>query len=95
MAPTSADKTVIRPFRRIRRPGGILPGMTKTELMPLLESLGLHPSRRLGQNFLVDQDVLSAIVEAADLTSTDTVLEVGPGLGVLTQELLKQAFRAP
>ena len=88
MAPTSSDKTVIRPFRRIRRPGGILPGMTKTELMPLLESLGLHPSRRLGQNFLVDPNLLASLVRDAAPQAGETILEIGPGPGILTRPLL-------
>jgi 16S rRNA (adenine1518-N6/adenine1519-N6)-dimethyltransferase len=45
----------------------------------------------MGQNFLVDENVLAKIVAAADLKSSDTVLEVGPGLGVLTWELVARA----
>ncbi|MDP4000627.1 MAG: 16S rRNA (adenine(1518)-N(6)/adenine(1519)-N(6))-dimethyltransferase RsmA [bacterium] len=45
----------------------------------------------MGQNFLVDEVVLAELVEAAQLKKTDTVVEVGPGLGVLTQELVKRA----
>lgn len=45
----------------------------------------------MGQNFLIDEDALNKIVDAADIKKTDTVLEVGPGLGVLTEELVKRA----
>jgi 16S rRNA (adenine1518-N6/adenine1519-N6)-dimethyltransferase len=47
----------------------------------------------MGQNFLVDPPALDAIVAAAELTPDDTVVEVGPGLGVLTWELLRRAGR--
>ncbi|MGC8873595.1 MAG: 16S rRNA (adenine(1518)-N(6)/adenine(1519)-N(6))-dimethyltransferase RsmA [Chloroflexia bacterium] len=53
--------------------------------------LGLRPSRRLGQHFLVEPAVVYHILRAARLQPTDTVLEVGPGLGVLTGELLRRA----
>ena len=49
------------------------------------------PNKLLGQHFLRDQNVLTKIIAAADLTKNDSVLEVGPGLGVLTRELAKCA----
>ncbi len=54
---------------------------------------GLRARKGLGQHFLVDGRVLARIVAAADLTPEDTVIEVGPGLGVLTQELVRRAGR--
>ncbi len=51
----------------------------------------IKPSKRLGQNFLVDRSILKKIINAADLSSEDTVLEIGPGLGILTIELAKRA----
>ena len=47
------------------------------------------PKRQLGQNFLIDPNILRKIVAACDLRPTDTVLEIGAGLGVLTRELSK------
>jgi dimethyladenosine transferase len=47
--------------------------------------------KRFGQNFLVDRRVLDAIVDAADLSAEDRVLEIGPGQGVLTRELSQNA----
>jgi len=44
---------------------------------------------KLGQNFLKDENVVEKIIKAADLKSDDVVLEVGPGKGVLTNELAK------
>ncbi len=57
----------------------------------LLTRYGLRADKSFGQNFLVDGNALGAIVEAARLEPTDTVLEVGPGLGVLTRELALRA----
>ena len=51
------------------------------------------PRRALAQHFLVDQDVLRRILQAADLSPQDTVVEVGPGRGVLTRELVKGTRR--
>ncbi len=59
----------------------------------LLRQFGLSPRKRFGQNFLVDPEVLAEIVAAADLRATDTVVEVGPGLGVLTRELARRVRR--
>ena len=53
-----------------------------------LREAGLRPRHGLGQNFLVDPTVPPRIVGAADLAPGDTVIEVGPGLGVLTGALL-------
>ncbi|MFC1789430.1 16S rRNA (adenine(1518)-N(6)/adenine(1519)-N(6))-dimethyltransferase RsmA [Patescibacteria group bacterium] len=57
----------------------------------LLKKYGFSPSKRLGQNFLVDKTALEKIVTAANLKKNEVVLEIGPGLGVLTQELAKKA----
>ncbi len=56
-----------------------------------LHSLNLRPTRGMGQNFLIDAHALQQIVAAADLTGDDLVVEVGPGLGVLTWELVQRA----
>ena len=57
----------------------------------LLKKYGLWAKKRFGQNFLVDENVLQTIVETANIDSEMTVLEIGPGLGVLTRELLPRA----
>ncbi len=51
---------------------------------------GFHPNRTLGQNFLIDRNALDAIIDAANLDSPTRVLEIGPGLGVLTEGLLQR-----
>jgi 16S rRNA (adenine1518-N6/adenine1519-N6)-dimethyltransferase len=56
-----------------------------------LSALGIHPKKSLGQNFLVDPAHRARIVAAAELSQEDVVLEIGPGLGVLTDLLAAQA----
>ncbi|MFH1565043.1 MAG: 16S rRNA (adenine(1518)-N(6)/adenine(1519)-N(6))-dimethyltransferase RsmA [bacterium] len=68
--------------------------------MPLLSEIKLickqHniiPSREMGQNFLINEDVYQRIIEVAGLSKKDVVLEVGPGLGILTRLLCKNSKR--
>lgn len=57
----------------------------------LLRRFGLQPKKGLGQNFMVGRHAIEQVVQAADLTKSDTVLEIGPGLGTLTSRLLEEA----
>ncbi|HEY4724137.1 MAG TPA: rRNA adenine N-6-methyltransferase family protein, partial [Anaerolineae bacterium] len=59
----------------------------------LLKQFGLRPKKSLGQNFLVDEQALAQIVQAAEVNANDTVLEIGPGLGSLTHHLADAARR--
>lgn len=59
----------------------------------LLRQHQVRPDKRLGQNFLVDAAALRRIVEAAELSGDDTVLEIGAGLGTLTQRLAAEVRR--
>ena len=59
----------------------------------LLRQSGLRARKRLGQHFLVDEEILQTIVQSAELTRSDTIIEVGPGLGILTAELTQRAGR--
>ena len=51
----------------------------------------LHARKSLGQHFLIDEEVLKLITSAAKITPTDVIMEIGPGLGVLTRDLARQA----
>lgn len=55
----------------------------------ILKRFNIHAKHRLGQNFLVRADVVKAIAEAAELTEESCVLEIGPGIGILTQALAR------
>lgn len=57
----------------------------------ILHETNSRPRKRLGQNFLIDQEILSHIVEAAELSSEDMVMEIGAGTGTLTEKLAQIA----
>lgn len=65
--------------------------MKLSEMREVLERRGIQLTKSLGQNFLHDGNQLRRIVEAAELTKRDQVLEIGPGLGPLTELLLEKA----
>ena len=59
--------------------------------MQLLKREKIWTNKNLGQNFLINPTILDEIISAADLTNQDYIMEVGPGLGVLTEKLLEHA----
>ncbi len=60
------------------------------EIRSLAYELDLRPTKKLGQNFVIDPNTIRKIVSAAQLSSTDKVVEIGPGLGSLTLGLLER-----
>lgn len=67
------------------------PPIPPLNVRDLLKQYGLHADKRLGQNFLQDSLTLEKIVQVAEIIPTDTVLEIGPGLGSLTRYLASKA----
>jgi 16S rRNA (adenine1518-N6/adenine1519-N6)-dimethyltransferase len=66
-----------------------LPRLTSPSIIKaLLDALGHRPNKGLGQNYLIDSNILGIIIEAAKIVPADQLLEIGPGLGALTQALL-------
>jgi len=65
--------------------------MNKTQTKELLRKYNIRPNKTMGQNFLINENTLKKIIKAADLSKDDIVLEVGPGLGILTKELAQKA----
>lgn len=59
----------------------------------LMRLYGIRARKGLGQNFLINEEVLNSILDAAGLSEDDTVVEVGPGLGVMTERLARRAGR--
>jgi len=78
--------------RRETSPGPV--PHSAADVRATLERLGIHPSRRLGQSFLTDPFVADAEAALADAQPTDPVLEIGGGLGLLTEALLRRGFRS-
>lgn len=68
-----------------------MPRQTKTFLLERFREMGIRPATRHGQNFLIDLNLVELIVESAQLTSDDVVLEVGTGTGSLTQMMAERA----
>ncbi|HEX3356230.1 MAG TPA: 16S rRNA (adenine(1518)-N(6)/adenine(1519)-N(6))-dimethyltransferase RsmA [Tepidisphaeraceae bacterium] len=64
---------------------------TKQEILQLLA--GAKPRHRFGQNFMIDQNLVRIVAEAGEISDKDTVIEIGPGTGTLTEELLSRAGR--
>ena len=69
--------------------GGALPALTVADISDLLARHGLHPSRALGQNFVVDPNTVRRIARLAGVGPGDRVVEIGAGLGSLTLALLE------
>ena len=57
----------------------------------ILQKYQFHFQKKYGQNFLVDERVLERILSAAEITKGDCVLEIGPGIGTMTQYLAERA----
>lgn len=63
----------------------------KNSTREMLLKFGIRPSKSLGQNFLTDDSVVSSIVDAAEISKGDLVVEIGPGLGTMTAKLASRA----
>lgn len=65
--------------------------MNKISTMDIIRKYGFRFSKGLGQNFLIDDSILDDIIECADISLADEVIEIGPGIGSLTKGLLEKA----
>ncbi len=102
MAALSSGETArVAPFGELFRfwrspPSASLTNHNTTEqnidrVKGILRRLGTHAKRGMGQNFLVDQSVLDQLLATAQVSPADNIIEVGPGLGVLTRALAENA----
>ena len=57
----------------------------------ILKKYGIHANKSLGQNFLINEEVINQIIEKAEIDEKDLIIEIGPGLGTLTSRLLEKA----
>ena len=62
-----------------------------TYISAVLNRFDFSFQKKYGQNFLIDDNILSKIIDSAEITKEDTVLEIGPGIGTMTEELAKAA----
>ncbi len=67
--------------------------MKISEIKEILKKYHARPLKQLGQNFLISKNILNKIIEAANISKNDVILEIGPGLGILTEALAKHAGR--
>jgi len=63
---------------------------SKKNIKELFKKHRVYPSKKFGQNFLIDKTIIKKVIKAANLKPKDVVLEIGPGIGSLTQELAKK-----
>jgi len=61
------------------------------QIRKISQTYDIKPAKSKGQNFLINPEVIKKIVAGAEVNLQDTILEVGPGLGILTEELVKKA----
>ncbi|MDP3143176.1 MAG: rRNA adenine N-6-methyltransferase family protein, partial [Candidatus Omnitrophota bacterium] len=61
----------------------------KKTIKNLLKKYGARPEKYLGQHFILSKKALAQMVASAEIKKNDTIIEIGPGLGTLTQELAK------
>ena len=57
----------------------------------IMKKYGISANKSLGQNFLINEEVVNNIVESSEISKNDLVIEIGPGLGTLTESLLENA----
>src|SRR5438045_931048 len=67
------------------------PRQTLSYLRSVFQAHGIHPKNKLGQNFLIDLNLVDVVVQSAELTKDDIALEIGSGTGGLTARLVESA----
>src|SRR5438552_11455225 len=66
---------------------------TKHQIQTILSRIGASPRHRFGQNFMIDQNLVRVVADAGEIQADDLVIEVGPGTGTLTEELLSRGAK--
>jgi len=65
--------------------------MNKKDVQLILKELNIVPKKQLGQNFLFDKNTIDKIISEAEISKDDVILEIGPGLGALTEKIINKA----
>ena len=61
------------------------------ETKTIMKKYGIKANKDLGQNFLINEEVVENIINSSEISKEDLIIEIGPGLGTLTKELIKRA----
>ncbi|MFL2859345.1 MAG: 16S rRNA (adenine(1518)-N(6)/adenine(1519)-N(6))-dimethyltransferase RsmA [Pontiellaceae bacterium] len=61
-----------------------------TDIIKILNKINHQPNKRLGQNFLIDSNILNLIVNTSQIKENDNIIEIGPGLGALTERIINK-----
>lgn len=64
--------------------------VSRSKILYLIDNLGVNPTKRFGQNFIYDQGTLDKIIKLSNIKDNDNVIEIGPGLGSLTESILEK-----
>ncbi len=67
--------------------------MNTKKIIEILKAHNIHPNKKLGQNFICNKSIIDRIINESAINEDDTVLEIGPGLGILTESLAEKAGR--
>ena len=67
--------------------------MKYSDLQNLMSKYGIYPKKSLGQNFLMDENILNKIIEAGEIKEGEKAIEIGPGLGFLTGKLIERGAK--
>jgi 16S rRNA (adenine1518-N6/adenine1519-N6)-dimethyltransferase len=67
--------------------------MIKSQVIEYLSKHNFHPSKKMGQNFLIEENVAKKLVSYIDFKNVDVIVEVGPGLGQLTEQLVQKNIK--
>ena len=67
--------------------------LSPSDTHKVLESIGHKPKKKLGQNFLIDGNIVKKSLTMAAPSPSDAIVEIGPGLGTLTEELLSRGYQ--
>ena len=85
------DVIVCHEWARLGTGDSLRMAQTKQQIQSLLDAAGTKPRHRFGQNFMIDQNLVRIVADAGMIVPGDAVIEVGPGTGTLTEEILSRA----
>lgn len=82
---------IVKKYNDFRQKNGGFKMNLENETKDIMRKYNISAAKKFGQNFLIDDEAVSEIVRSADVNKEDLIIEIGPGLGTLTKELLDKA----